>query len=63
MENGSKKARVTQGLALTQETWDKLALISENMNRSRNNLIETSLLDLIQNFKAKNPEVAKKLNI
>jgi hypothetical protein len=52
---GSKKAKITQGLALNSDTWENLSVISSFYNRSRNNLIESTLLDLIQKFKKENP--------
>jgi hypothetical protein len=61
MENGSKKVKITQGLALSPDTWENLAIIAEFFNRSRNNLIESCLLDLIQKTKKEHPDLAKKL--
>lgn len=61
MENGAKKAKITQGLALSPNTWENLTIIAEFFNRSRNNLIESCLLDLIQKTKKEHPDLAKKL--
>jgi hypothetical protein len=46
---------------MSQNTWDNLEIISLHLNRSRNNLIETLCLDLIEKIKTENSELAEKL--